>query len=78
MNNKSLTKRQIVLLAKKYGLMPTLYGLDRCMSDQRFKYAKNAIDFLQMTHNKNPVKHVLYVLRLHKKMTEYVVKVRKW
>ena len=76
MNNKSLTKRQIVALAKKHSLMPTLYSLNRVMSDPRVKYCRNAIDLLQMTHGKNPVKHVLDILRFHQSMTEYVLRIR--
>ena len=77
MNNKSLTKRQIVALAKKHNLMPTLYSLNRVMSDPRVKYCRNAIDLLQMTpHGKNPVKHVLDTLRFHQSMTEYVLRIR--
>lgn len=76
MNKKSLTKRQIVALAKKHSLMPTLYSLNRVMSDPRVKFARNAIDLLQMTHGKNPVKHVLDTLRFHQSMTEYVLRIR--
>lgn len=76
MNKKSLTKRQIVALTKKHNLMPTLYSLNRVMSDPRVKYCRNAIDLLQMTHGKNPVKHVLNTLRCHQSMTEYVLRIR--
>lgn len=66
-----LTPRQIVLLAKKYHLMPVLYDMDKMMSDPNVKYAKGAIDFLQKCGVRQPVKDVVEVLRLHKRLRDY-------
>lgn len=70
MNKKSLTKRQIVLLAKKHSLMPVLYDFDKMLSAPKLKFTKDGISYLQRecTH---PVKQVLEVLRIHKRLREY-------
>lgn len=67
-----LTPRQIVLLAKKYYLMPVLYDMDKMMSDPNVKYSKGAIDFFCRCGGgvKKP-KDVVEVLRLHKRLRDY-------
>lgn len=70
MNKKSLTKRQIVLLAKKYKLMPVLYDFDRMLSAPKLKSNKSGISYLQR-ECAQPVKQVLEVLRIHKRLREY-------
>jgi hypothetical protein len=67
-----LTPRQIVLLAKKYHLMPVLYDMDKMMTNPNVKYAKGAIDFFcsRCGGVKKP-KDVVNVLRLHKRLRYY-------
>lgn len=70
MNKKSLTRKQIVLLAKKYKLMPVLYDFDRMLSAPKLKFTKDGISYLQK-ECAQPVKQVLEVLRIHKRLREY-------
>ena len=68
-----LTPRQIVLLAKKYHLMPVLYDMDKMMSNPNVKFAKGAIDFFCRWGGgtRKPMKDVVEVLRLHKRLRDY-------
>lgn len=68
-----LTPRQIVLVAKKYHLMPLLYDMDKMMSNPNVKYAKGAIDFFcSRGGGVRKPKDVVEVLRLHKRLRDYV------
>ena len=72
-----LTPRQIVLLAKKYHLMPVLYDMDKMLSNPDVKYAKGAIDFFCRCGVRKPVKDVVEVLRLHKRLRDYARQLNK-
>lgn len=72
-----LTSKQIVLLAKKYHLMPVLYDMDKMLSNPDVKYAKGAIDFFCRCGVRKPVKDVVEVLRLHKRLRDYAKQINK-
>lgn len=76
MNKKSLTRKQIVLLAKKYNLMPVLYDFDRMLSAPKLKFTKGGISYLQK-ECAHPVKQVLEVLRIHKRLKEYAKEIQR-
>jgi hypothetical protein len=72
-----MTTKQIVILAKKYHLMPVLYDMDKMMSDPNIKYANGAIDFFKRCSVRQPVKDVVEVLRLHKRLRDYARQLNK-
>lgn len=76
-NKQTLTPRQIVMLVKKYHLMPVLYDMDKMMSDPNVKYAKGALDFFYRCGVRKPVKDVVEVLRLHKRLRDYAKQLKK-
>lgn len=71
-----LTKKQIILLAKKYNLMPILYDLDKMMTGEDIKYINGAVELLQRISDKDkcikPTNKVIEVLKLHKRMRDYI------
>lgn len=58
--------------------MPVLYDMDKMMSDPNVKYAKGAMDFFCKRGGgvKKPV-DVVNVLRLHKRLRDYVKQLNK-
>ena len=68
------TRKQIVLLAKKYKLMPVLYDFNKMLSDPNIKYTRNAMEYLQVYADKNKpgaIKKVIGTLELHKSLTDW-------
>ena len=72
-DKKPLTRRQIVILAKKYDLMPALYSFDKLLNHPHLRCKDGAVGYFtrNLKNTKTPTQLVVETLRIHQRVSNY-------